>query len=60
MEISPSNAPLRKENSGGVEDEAGASCDPMPAQAGRWQYRCTVVRWRRARGVEPEEEDEVG
>jgi hypothetical protein len=58
MVISLSNVLLRKKSGGGVEEEARTSYDATPAQDGRWRCRFAEVRWRRARGREPEEEGE--
>jgi hypothetical protein len=60
MAISPSNVLSRKKSGGGFEEEAGASCDAMPAQARRRRCRFAEVQRRRARGEEPEEEEGAG
>jgi hypothetical protein len=60
MEISPSNARSGKKIGDNVEEEAGASYDATPVQARRRRCRVMVVRWRRARGFGPEEEEGVG
>jgi hypothetical protein len=60
MAISLSNVLSRKKSGDGIEEEAGASCDATPMQAGRRRCRFAEVRWRRARGGEPEEEEGAG
>jgi hypothetical protein len=60
MAISLSNVLTRKKSGGGIEEEARASCDVTPAQAGRRWCRFVEVRRRRARGEETEEEEGAG